>query len=106
MHMICAARLTLYVPISVYVLEYGRWNYGDIANLPHDELESFNKYYEQYLRRLAKDGAANNGQGIVLICDWDGFSFSLLTSGKGETFRPPTCSTAKDFIHHVVPSNI
>ena len=69
-------------------MEYGKWNYREIAALPADELEAFVKHYEQFIRRVSKAGAENNGQGIVFICDWNGFTLSHFASSGGESVCP------------------
>ena len=67
----------------VFVMEFGKWDYRGLADLPQDELDDFHKYYHQFVRRVSREAAANNDQGVVFICDWDGFALRNYASSKG-----------------------
>ena len=69
----------------VYVIEYGAWNYRKISNLTTEELITFNKYYEKLTRYVIRDGHSNNEQGVVLICNYDGFALKHFASSEGKS---------------------
>ena len=71
----------------VYVLEWGKWNFRVLGNLPKDELESYNRYEEKLIRQALKDEAADNGEGVIIIIDWDGFSFTHFASAHGQKYK-------------------
>ena len=72
----------------MFVIEFGNWNYRELAKLSQNELDAFYKHYEQNIRRLSKDAAANNDQGTALIMDWDGFELAHFATSKGYFFTP------------------
>ena len=75
------------------VVEFGKWNYRELAKKPKEKLDEFWKYFEQFLRREAKDAEVNNGEGMVLICDWEGFSLNRHASKEGESVNVTVCPT-------------
>lgn len=70
----------------MYAIDFGKWDYREWAHKPDEKLEEFWKYFEQFIRRQEKDAAVNDGEGMVEIVDWDGFSLSHHASPKGDYF--------------------
>lgn len=68
----------------VYVVEFGKWVYRDLARKPEDKIKEFWKYYEQYIRRVQRDGAVNDHQGTAIIADYDGFRLAEYASSSGK----------------------
>ena len=67
-------------------MEYGKWNYRGISSLSKDDVVIFQKYYEKIARHVLKDGMANSNQGVVFICDWDGFNWKNFASRECKPF--------------------
>ena len=67
-------------------MEFGKWNYRDLAHKPPEFIDEFWKYYEQLARRQERDAAMNKDQGVVLILDWDGFSLTNYASQQGNHY--------------------
>ena len=54
--------------------QFGKWKFVDLVEKRGKEsMDDFNKYYEQYLHRLFKEG---KGDGVVMIFDFDGFTLN------------------------------
>ena len=68
----------------MYVLEFGKWNYRDLARKPEEKIQEFWKYFEQYARRVQRDAAVNNHQGTACITDYDGFRLAEYASSSGK----------------------
>ena len=68
----------------VYVSEYGKWKFAEAmtagaGKYGREKLKQLVlKYLEQGIYTALRHGLANNSQGIVVICDWNGFSVSNL----------------------------
>ena len=67
---------------TVYIIEFGKWNYREWALKSDEKIAEFWTYIEQCIRRHKKD--ADEGKGAVDIVDWDGFSLSNHASKDGE----------------------
>ena len=68
----------------MYVVDFGKWDYRDLAEKPKERLTEFwTFYYEQFVRRQKKDAGE---EGMVEIVDWDGFRLSNHASKDGESF--------------------
>ena len=50
---------------------------------PRSLVEEFWMYYEQHARRLERDAAINNDDGVVTIVDWDYFSLTHFATAEG-----------------------
>lgn len=68
-------------------MDFGKWNYRDLAHKSDEKIEEFWKFYEQYILRIERDAAVNNHQGVVFILDWDGFSLGNYASARGKISR-------------------
>ena len=78
-----ASSLILSGYVEVYVVEYGKCNPHEFPQLSDEKVQEFWKYYEQFVRRVERDGALNNGAGAVLIADYDGFGLNHYASAPG-----------------------
>ena len=65
-------------------MDFGNWNYRDLAREPEATIKEFWKYFEQYVRRVQRDGALKGHQGTVFLLDWDGFHLEEYASGSGK----------------------
>ena len=77
----------LFIFCTVYVIEFGNWDYREWAQKPEEKLNEFWKHFEQHIRRQSKDGGED---GVVEIVDWEGFSLSHHASRDGEYIK--SCS--------------
>ena len=68
---------------TVHVVEFGKHNFRRLATQPKEKVDELWKSWEQWTRVMEKDAALNNGQGIVLILDFDGFSLAHYASQEG-----------------------
>ena len=75
-----------YLCAAVIVVEFGKFNFRELAKLPQEKIAELWKAWEQWTRVMEKDAALNNGQGIVLIVDGDGFSLAHYASSEGHPF--------------------
>ena len=64
-------------------MEFGKHNFRELAEYSEEKKAEFWKGWEQWTRVMEKDAALNNGQGIVLIVDCDGFSLAHYASSEG-----------------------
>ena len=71
---------------SVYILEFGNFDYRKWAEKPVEKQDEFWKAYEQWIRFMERDAALNGGQGTVFIADFEGHSLSSYASKSGNTF--------------------
>ena len=56
----------------MFVKEFGKWKFVELVEQRGKESRDlFDKYYEQYLHRLLKEG---KDDGAIVIFDFDGFS--------------------------------
>ena len=69
--------------VTVGVAEFGKENFRELARMPEEKRAEVWKAYEQWTRWMEKDAALNNGQGVVLIIDFDGFSLANYGSSEG-----------------------
>ena len=70
---------------TIYIIvDFGRWDTRELAHLPENEMQEFQKYYQQFIHRTSLEGAAKNGQGIALVCDWDGFTLANYALRNGD----------------------
>ena len=70
--------------MTVHVVEFGKYNFRAFGKSPEEEFAELSKSWEQWTRVMEKDAALNNGQGIVLIVDFDGFSLAHFASQTGD----------------------
>ena len=68
----------------VYIVPFGKWNYRTLMEFPKNLEEEFWKYYEQHARRLERDAAVNNDDGVVAIVDWDCFTLAHFATPEGK----------------------
>lgn len=79
-------------------MEFGKWNYRELAHKPKEIIDEFWKYYEQFARRAESDGALNKDQGNVFILDWEGFSLTNYASPQGNHYKSP-----KETTFYIIP---
>lgn len=72
--------------MTVHVVEFGRHNFRAFAKMSQERVTEGWKAWEQWIRFMEKDGALNNGQGIVIIVDFDGFTLASYASQEGHLF--------------------
>ena len=68
---------------TVYVLEFGNFDFRKWAAKPQEKQDEFWKAYEQRICFQEKDAALNNDQGIVYIVDFDGYNLAHYASEGG-----------------------
>ena len=67
----------------MFVKDFGKWKFVDlVAKEGKQSRDDFDKYYEQYLHRLFKEG---KDKGVVVIFDFDGFT--LQNFNNRESFQ-------------------
>jgi len=76
--------------LPIYVMEYGKWNFRELTHQPGDVKKNFWKYYEQFVRRIRRDGEMNDKKGIALIIDWDEFHLDHFNSSAALKFALKT----------------
>ena len=64
-------------------MEFGKWNYRELARKPEELQEDFWKHFEQLLRRITRDAEVNSDQGVAYVLDWDSFNLGYYASPKG-----------------------
>ena len=69
------------------MIEFGKWDYRELAHHSEEKQAEFWKYFEQMVRRQQKGAEMNNGQGMVEIVDWEGFELNHHASPKGESIE-------------------
>lgn len=88
----------------VFVCEFGKWNYRELAKLPQEEQDAFHKHLEFYDRSMSKDAAANQDHATALIMDFDGFEMGHFATSKGNLFtRFPSLDESSVFckLNHI-----
>ena len=68
------------------------------AQLPEDQEKEFWKLYEQINRWVERDAALCNGQGVVHLLDWDGFSLKNYGSVGGKHGRSGSSWVTNPFL--------
>ena len=69
--------------VTVYIAEFGKFNFRAMAAMPEEWKAEVWKGWEQWTRLMERDSALNNGEGIVIIVDFDGFSLANYASPEG-----------------------
>ena len=70
----------------VHVAEFRIFDYRAFTVKPEEKVEEFWKYFEKWLRSIDKDSSLNEGQGVVLIVDFNGYALKHVASPAGYYF--------------------
>ena len=92
----------------IYVAKYGKWNFTEaLASYSsgdggREELKNLvMKYLQQGIYSAWRHGMALNNQGIVVVCDWSGFTVANYLDDTAVEFCLAQMQML-DGIHHVL----